>query len=182
MTLHWKAQVVLAVLFVAGLVAFGWYLRSDRKSDAEVRTQLAALAVVRDSLMHRGDSLEAVQKPQTVAAAKTKIVWDSTGLRQMAKTIDSLKALGVAKPETVPVLVPLSTLQNADTAIKACTQALQTCEERVGVQRKRAETAEAANAILVAHQPSKWAPTIHRAQGGVVGLALGLLIGAVAKP
>lgn len=184
-----KQLPITAYLVIAGITAGGTWLAVH---DAGQR-QLGAERILTAQAVAAGDSARADVKrltadvkrltvaytPQAATAAQWLTRWDSTGLRQMARTIDSLKALGVAKPETVPVLVSVGTLAAADSTIKSCTLALQACDQLVGAQRqltdaerRRANAAEADAKLVRRQLPSKLSPWLRRGEGAAVVLVV----------
>lgn len=173
------ATAYLYALLAASLLSLyaGWahYQREIGRRDILTAQAKAGEQAARDSLA----ILNKVQKPQTAAAVKWRTKWDSTGLRQLQYTLDSLKALGVPKPEIIQVLVPVSTLATANTAITACTLALQTCDQRVGMAQRGWDRAEDRIKLLEKQMPGRLTPWRHRAEGALVAEGLRALLRAL---
>ncbi len=151
---------LLVAALVAGFAGFVHYQREIGRR--EVMLSVAA-SDLRDAKM-RADSLEKVYRVDTLRLTKIKRVTDS-----LTVTVEQWKH------DTVKVVEYVA---KADTAIKACVQALGTCEQRVGAERAGRKAAEAQVKILTAQIPSPVKPWRDRVLGGIVGAAVVL----VAKP
>lgn len=132
-----REWTVRAVLLMAVFVATALY-------GAEQRKRGAALALVAVEAA-RADSLETAMQRQlrqlrvdTVRLVRLETRWDSSRVRYLEGTLDSLRRAGVQRPETVKVEVPVHVLITADSTILACRVALRsaitltdTCGQRV---------------------------------------------------
>jgi hypothetical protein len=112
----------------------------------------------------RADSLEKVYRVDTLRLTKIKRVTDS-----LTVTVESWKH------DTVKVVEYVA---KADTAIRACVQALGTCEQWVGAERAGRLAAESQAKILRQQMPSKLAPWRDR----LIGLGLGYGLGRLTAP
>lgn len=168
-------QLPLAVYLVAGGIAvFGSWLALDRAHQRAIgkqELQIVQYEMANRDLRMEADSLRKAYKPQAVAAAKWHTKWDT--LRAGVDT-------QWLKPDSVPVPVEVvrTIVVTADSAIRTCTQALQTCEARVGIAQRGWDGARQELKVLKASFPSpvqkyRWLV------GGVIG---GAVIGYVAKP
>jgi hypothetical protein len=166
----WQLQVVMATL---GVLATGGALATYNHYQREIGRRdilLAQADTAHRAAMRQADSLAKAYRPDTVRLTKWRTKWDSTGLRRLEHTLDSLQRLGVAHPETVTVEVPVSDLVTADTTIRACTMALRTCEQRVGAERDGRLAAERQVKLLEQQLPGAFTPWRHRAEGAVAGV------------
>ncbi len=177
MKLTWLRSVPTTAYLIAGGVTLllAAYTANNAHQRQLGREQVLTAQARSDAAKWRrtADSLAKAYHIDTVRATKWKTKWDSTGLRQLERVVDSLKALGVAKPESVPVLVPVGTLATADTAIKSCTKALATCDQLVGAERQRAIAAQREIAALKAQMPSKARKWLGMALSAGAGYAIG---------
>lgn len=86
------------------------------------RARVATLSRARAAL----DARAAIQTPRAIA---WRTRWDSSGIRDLARQLDSLRAIGAVVPESV--WVPTALPFTADTAIASCHDARNTCEARL---------------------------------------------------
>lgn len=159
---NWQRQAVLALLAIlTGSGALGYYNAVQRRIGRQ-EAEIAQLVAERRQALMRADSLEKAYKVDTVKFWRT------------VRTVDTLtQSVDVWKHDTLKVV---EYVEKADTAIKACTLALQTCEQRVGAERQVNATLKAENAVLRKQLPSRYDPLRHRIEGAVVGLAVGALL------
>jgi hypothetical protein len=151
---------LLAVAVGGAYAGFVHYQREIGRR--EVMLSVAA-SELRTAKM-RADSLERAYRVDTIRLTKIKRVTDSLTVSVDRWKTDTLKVVEyVAK---------------SDTAIRACVQALGTCEAMVGAERAGRLAAESQAKILRQQMPSKLAPWRDRVIGAIVGGA----IVAVAKP
>jgi len=110
-------------------------------------------------LRHAKDSLNVVYRTDTVRFTRYLRTTDSVFANVERWKTDTLKVVEyVAK---------------ADTTIRACTQALSTCEQRVGVAQKGWDGARAEIAILKKSIPSSSQKWLYMAIGGGAGYLAG---------
>lgn len=86
------------------------------------RARVATLSRARAAL----DARAAIQTPRAI---QWRTRWDSSGIRDLARQVDSLRAIGAVVPDSV--WVPTALPFTADTAIAACHDARNTCEARL---------------------------------------------------
>jgi phosphoribosylaminoimidazole carboxylase (NCAIR synthetase) len=100
---------------------------------------------------------------------------DTVRFRVIRTQVDTLtQAVENWKTDTLKVVEYVA---KADTAIKACSVALATCEQRVGVAERGWKGARDEIAVLKASFPSKARPWLY----GAVGVGAGYLAGRVIK-
>jgi len=112
--------VLLALLLGGGLA---W----QRQAISRAERRATAATAAADSLAVVADSLRAAYRVDTVRLRSWRTKWDSVTL---PGTVDTI-------PKEVLVYV-------ADSTIRACTQALGTCERRVAVERERGDSLQTA--------------------------------------
>lgn len=86
------------------------------------RARVAILSRSRNAL----DARAAVETPRAI---QWRTRWDSSGIRDLARQVDSLRAIGAVVPDSV--WVPTALPFTADTAIAVCHDARNTCEARL---------------------------------------------------
>jgi hypothetical protein len=145
-------RVLLALAVLGGGVA---YLVHQQREIGRREVLLAQSANELRVAKARADSLERAYRVDTVRLTRLKVVTDT-----MTTTVERWKH------DTLEVV---RYVVQADSTIKACTQALATCDQMVGAERKGREAAEAQVAILRQRMPSKLAPWRHGAMGVAVG-------------
>ncbi len=153
---------VLAVAVVGGIAEYNHLQREIGKREV----MLSQAEHERVAARMRADSLEKVYRVDTLRLTRLKTVWDTTYQR----LTDTLKLTDTVK-------VPVKVLVLADSSIKACTMALQTCDQRVGAERQRREAAEKEIGLLKASYPSKAKPWLY----GALGVGVGYLAGRLQK-
>jgi hypothetical protein len=163
--------------YLYGLIAvslaggFATFVHQQRQIGAE-RVLTAQARAAGKVATHRADSLAKAYKPQAAAAVKWLTKYDTTGRHQLQVTLDSLKALGEKRPDTVRVTVTVGALATTDTTVTTCTQARLTCDEAVGAERVRTKAAQADAKLWKGQIPSAFAPWRQRAIGAIVGAAV----------
>lgn len=162
---------VYATVALALIGGVAQYNHGQRQIGAE-RVLTAQARAQFKTASHRADSLAKAQKPQTAAAVKWLTKYDTTGRHQLQVTLDSLKALGEKRPDTVRVTVTVGSLATTDTTVTTCTQARLTCDERVGAERQRTEAAQADAKLAWRQVPSKLSPWLRRGEGAAVVLVV----------
>ena len=161
----WQVQLIAAIASVlvgSGLfAAYNHYQREIGKRDLLIAqyTQAAQQA------QRRADSLAKVYRTDTLR------LW------RVVRTTDTLtQTVERWKHDTLKVVEYVA---KADTAIKACTLALQTCEQRVAAERDGRIAAEQKATTLEHLMPSKFSPVRHRIEGAVVCIAVTAIVSAL---
>jgi hypothetical protein len=147
--------IAYMVLLGSGALIGGYQYWAHTQQEIGKRDVLIAqLEITNRDLLRSKDSLAKQYKVDTLRLTKIRKVTDS-----LTVTVDRWKhdTLEVTK------YVLLS-----DSTIKACTQALVTCEARVGVAQRGWDGARGEIAILKKQMPSAAKPWLDRAIGGAV--------------
>lgn len=170
----WQIQLaaVLASLAVtSGMVgAYNHFQREIGKRDIlTAQAKVGELAARREL-----DSLTKAQKPQTAAAVRTLVKWDTVKA--------GIDTTWLRDTVPVPVEVVRTIVVSADTGIKSCTMARLTCEERVGAAQRGWDKAEDRIKQLEHQMPGKLTPLRHRAEGAVVGFVVSWLANQLKRP
>lgn len=156
-----------AALLLAAVAGFlGYELSSARAAEATLDRQMAALKVEVAHAQARADSLQRAYRTDTVRLWRAVTRYDSTRVTDTLVRVDSVTH------ETV-VYVPRAV---ADTAIRACTLALRTCEQRVAAADSltalaRSEATVTGDALTAARRTGRWA----KVGWALAGLAVGRL-------
>jgi hypothetical protein len=130
---------LLGVALIGAYQGWAYHQREIGRREVELAQSASELRAAK----MRADSLEKVYRVDTLRLTKIKRVTDSLTVTVEQWKTDTLKVVEyVAK---------------ADTAIKACVQALGTCEARVGAERAGRLAAEKQTAILKAQMPGNLA-------------------------
>jgi hypothetical protein len=161
-------QVPTTAYLIAGLLtaAGGWFAMNNahqRALGAE-RILTAQARASGDTARAEVKRLSKVLPPQIAAAGKTRIKWDTVKA--------GIDTAWLHDTIPVPVEVVRTVVLSADTAIKACTEALNTCQALVGAQRRRAEAAETDAKLAWRQVPSKLSPWLRRGEGAAVVLVV----------
>lgn len=147
------APYLLALLLGSGFVA---YWNHTQREIGRRDILLAQARLETKNASHRADSLATVYKVDTIRLTKLKTRFDTSFVR----LVDSIP---VERRITDTIRVPVQVLVEAKEAITACTDALRTCEQRVAVERQRAEGFASQLKIVQAQQPgflSVWIPRL----------------------
>jgi hypothetical protein len=164
------ARSVPATAYLYGLLAvallsmYAGFVHYQREIGRREIMLSAAASELRDAKM-LADSLAKVYRVDTLRFTKIRRVTDS-----LTVTVDRWKT------DTLKVV---EYVIKADSTIKACSQALATCEQRVGAVTRALAASERANGILKAQMPSKLAPWRHRAEGAILGAAVYAIAGRI---
>lgn len=150
----------VGLAIIASYAQFVHYQRDIGRREVQLSQAIAEL----QSAKKLADSLEKAYKVDTVYLNKWRTRWDT------AKAGVDTQWLADTTP--VPVKVVKELIYIADTTIKACTEALSTCEQRVGAEKKGRIAAEKEVQILKKALPGAFAPWRDRIIGGVIGAAL----------
>lgn len=128
----------------------------------------------RDSLIATAERTnEQLRKAQDSLAKQYRV--DTVRFRVIRTQVDTLtRTVENWKTDTLKVVEYVT---KADSTIKSCVQALQTCDERVGVATRGWNNARAENALLKASFPSKTKPYVY----GAIGVGIGYLVKSVLK-
>lgn len=151
--------MLLAIGIFGAYQSFVYHQRQIGKREL----QIVQYEIANRDLRREADSLAKRYRVDTIWRRVTQ-----TRVDTMATTVDRWKH------DTLRVV---EFVARADTAAKACTQALQTCEQRVGVATRGWDNARAENAILKASFPSKAKPWLY----GAAGIGIGVLAGRWVK-
>lgn len=161
----WQKQALIALI---GLLTSGGFVGLYNHYQREIGRRDMVLAQSRADLKaakHRLDSLEAVYRVDTVRLWRTVRALDT-----LTVTVDRWKH---------DTLTVVQYVAKADTAIRACTLALGTCEQRVGAERTARLTAEQQVKLLQSQMPGTLTPWRHRVEGAVLGIAAYVLVGVL---
>lgn len=149
-------RLALALLpwLVTALVA-GGALRCYNETQREVgrlQERMAGLNAQAESLEARSRLVDTVYRTDTLRLSANLSEWRSL----VARLNDSLGILAARAPDTVtvPVEVVREVVVTADSAIQACTFALQTCEQRVAVRDSLLAVERQRSAVLARQRPS----------------------------
>ncbi len=156
----------VAYLYAAiGVTLVGGYnLWAHQQREIGKRDVLIAQAEQTNAdLRHTADSLSKVYRIDTLRLTKIRRVTDS-----LTVTVDQWKH------DTVKVV---EYVEKADSTIKVCTQALLTCDQRVGIAQRGWDNARRENALLKASFPSKVRPWLY----GFAGVGAGYIAGRVIR-
>lgn len=149
----------VALLVVGAYNGWAYHIRQDGKRDLLI----AQHERTEKQLRHDADSLRGVYRTDTLRLTKYRLRTDS-----LTTTVE------LWKHDTLRVVEYVA---KADTAIKACVQALQTCDQRVAVAQRGWDGARAENALLKKNQPSRATPYVW----GIAGIGIGYLARTVIK-
>ena len=161
--------VIVGLSLLCGLV--GYELAASRAHEEALDRQLAGLRVESARMQRHRDSLDAAFHVQNTIRTVTLRQYDSVRIRD---TIAVSRVDTVHHDTTVTVYVPRAV---ADTAIRACTLALRTCEQRVATADSltalaRQQTALTADALTAARRTGRWTAAGWALAGLVVGRAI----------
>jgi|GEM_PF-5649103 len=154
------APYIATAIVLAGAVT--WYNHVQREIGRR-DLLIAQYAATAKTEARRADSLAKVYRIDTLRLWKVQRVTDS-----LTVTVDRWKH------DTLRVVEYVA---KADTAIKACVQALGTCEARVGAEKARGDALAKEVGVLKRQIPSAVVPWRDRA----VGFGLGVLAGKLIK-
>lgn len=150
---------VIALGVVAGYASFVHTQREIGRREV----LLAQAETARREAVHRADSLEKAFKRDTVIFNKWRTRWD---------TIVHTDSQWIHDTLPVPVKVVKELVYVADTTIKACTQALNTCNQRVGAEKTARLAAEEEVKILKKSIPSTFTIWRDRTIAAAIGFTL----------
>lgn len=148
---------VLGVAVIGAWQANNYHQREIGKRDLLIASAERTNATLR----HQADSLAKQYRVDTVRFRVTK-----TRVDTLTQTVDNWKT------DTLKVVEYVA---KADTAIKACSMALLTCEQRVGIAQAGWDNARKEIANLKKATPSKAKPWLY----GAIGLGTGYLAGRI---
>lgn len=164
MTINWRSIPTTAYLIAGGAtLLLAAYAANNAHQRAIGREQVLTAQARSDAAKWKrtADSLAKSYHIDTVRLTKIRKVTDSLTL-----TVDRWKH------DTVKVVEYVT---KADSTIRVCSQALQTCEARVGAERQRVIAAQREIASLKASQPSKARKWLGMAISAGAGYAIGRL-------
>lgn len=142
MKFDWKIQVAAAAILLAlstgAVTAYNHHQREIGRREMVI----AQLAAEHRAALQRADSLEKAFRIDTVRFVRLRTVWD-TAYRTLTDTVQL----------TDTVRVPVTVLVTADSTIRACSQALGTCEQRVAAERTARQAADRQVKILLQQMP-----------------------------
>ena len=157
-----SAAYLYAVLGVALIGAYqGWAYQMRERGKLELR--IAQHERTNATLRHEADSLAKVYRVDTV---RFRVI--RTQVDTLTRTVENWKT------DTLKVVEYVT---KADSTIRVCSLALQTCEQRVAVAQRGWDGARKEIAILKANYPSKARPWLY----GAIGLGAGYLAGKVIR-
>lgn len=141
----------LAVMAVSGVTYYNHVQREIGKRDLLLASSRAEIK----DWKHKADSLAKVYRIDTVRLTRLRVATDT-----LTQTVE------VWKRDTVKVVEYVT---KADSALKACTQVIGTCEARGNALQNALNASEKANRLLKASMPSKLAPWRQAALGAIAG-------------
>ena len=163
--MNWKLLASKMAPYLAATVALSasvaWYNHYQRE-------------IGRRDLLIRQYAEEATVQKKRADSLSLRYVRDTVRLWKTIRRTDTLtQTVEQWKHDTVKVV---EFVQQADSTIKACTQALATCEQRIGAERARGNALQGEAALLRRQMPSAITPWKHRAEGvAVAGVIVALL-------
>ena len=168
----WHVLLLVATAALVAVVGLGLRVGQDA-------ARIAALKQSLDSLEAVGARIDTVYTADTIPFWRTKRQWDTLRVAHLERVLDSLRGLGIAKPETVQVSVPVSVLVTADSAITTCQAAVLTCEQRVANRDARIAKLDTLNRDLERAAAARQVRTAVQSAGvAILGWeALKLLLG-----
>jgi len=152
------AIVLIALLAMATLAILSW---SDRQLGAERERQRVA-RILYDSLTRELRRVDTVYRSDTVRLWRVKERFDT-----VTSTVTEWKHDTVRVVEFVRL---------ADSTVRACTAALLTCEQRVGLERQRTSASEQAYTAHLRSHPGKLRVIVMDLGKILAGVGLGKLI------
>ena len=151
-----------AVLGVAIISGIGYYNHVQREIGRR-EAEISQLEHANRDLRRAQDSLANAYRVDTIRLTKIRTVTDS-----LTVTVDRWKH------DTIRVVEYVT---KADSAIRSCVQALQTCEQRVAVATRGWDGARAEIALLKRQAPSPMQKYVY----GAGGVGIGVLVHALLK-
>jgi hypothetical protein len=145
----------LAAAVIAGYNGWAYHQREIGKRDVQIEDLEHANA----GLLHARDSLTIVYRTDTLRLTKIRQVTDSLTVTVERWKHDTLKVVEY--------------VTKADSTIRVCTAALQTCDQRVGVAQRGWDGARAEIKLLKASLPSPAQKWLYGAAGVGVGFLAG---------
>jgi len=142
-----KALAGWVLLGAVAVAALGLYGREQR-ARGRAEAQLVTLKAANDSLAKLQRKVDTVYAGQKIVYAGIREQWDVARVAHLQGVLDSLRARGIPKPETVRVEVPVSVLVTADSTIRACEALVLTCDEKVSLWSQRYANLEAQIAAM----------------------------------
>jgi len=164
MTFNWKAQVALVVLAVAALGGLVAWNNQHQRAIGKRDIQIHQYEVANHALRAEADSLAKAYRVDTLRLTRLKLRTDT-----LTQTVERWKR---------DTLTVVEYVTRADSTIKACTQALSTCDERVGVAQRGWAGARDEMKVLKASFPSP----VQKWRWGAAGALVGAVVGRLVRP
>ncbi|MBA3853320.1 MAG: hypothetical protein C0503_02835 [Gemmatimonas sp.] len=136
------------VLLIALCVASAFVGHVGARGDGSRAAELKALREENDSLRRTRARVDTIYAAEKLVYAGWRERWDTTRVRHLERVLDSLRRLGVARPETTVIEVPVSVLVTADSTIRACEALVLTCEQRVEIRDRENANLRRQNQLL----------------------------------
>jgi len=149
----------LAVIF--GVAAVSAY-NAHQQQIGQLKLRLAQAEQQVAVAQRRADSLDKRYTVDTVRFNRWRTKWDTV----YHLTVDTLPG------KVDSIFVPVRILATADSTIRACSQVVLTCEQRVGAERQISAGLREENRILRRQIPSAITPWIDRGLGAGVVYAI----------